>query len=191
MGSSIYKAIEVLQARKMIAIETIREKKYVIINFYPDTWETKDKEILIEIVSKGIRILWGENGNELEDEEEQILNSLKKISNDSSDAKYDCADDDVKTFSNESDRHWEKGAKKWKKTEKNNMMKKHWCLIRQLWISGAAIRVSNISTFWSLYWCHQHSIGPVGNQTKIGFWSSNGRCEFFKIHGQWTRRHWI
>ena len=57
MGSSIYKAIEVLQARKMIAIETIREKKYVIINFYPDTWETKDKEILIEIVSKGIRIL--------------------------------------------------------------------------------------------------------------------------------------
>ena len=99
MGSSIYKAIEVLKAKKMIAIENIKEKNYVFINVYPDTWETKDKEILMEIVNKEIRNLRGENGNELEDEEEQILNSLKKIFNDSEGAKNDRAEDDVKTSS--------------------------------------------------------------------------------------------
>jgi hypothetical protein len=95
LGSSVYKAIEVLKAKNMIAIETIKEKKYIFINVYPDTWETKDKEILMEIVSKEIRILRGENGNELEDQEEQILNSLKKIFNGSSDENNDHANESI------------------------------------------------------------------------------------------------
>ena len=99
MGSSIYKAVEVLKAKKMIAIETIKEKKYIFINVYPDTWETKDKEILLEIVNKEIRNLRGENGNEFEEEEEQILNDLKKIFNTSADAINGCGDDSVTCLS--------------------------------------------------------------------------------------------
>jgi hypothetical protein len=87
MGSSIYKAIEVLKAKNMIAVETIRERKYIFINVYPDTWETKDKEIILEIVNKEIRKLKGESGNEFEEEEEQILDYLKDILENSVDAK--------------------------------------------------------------------------------------------------------
>jgi len=99
MGSSIYKAIEVLKAKQMIAIEQRNEKKHIFINVYPDTWKTKDKEIVLEIVHKEIRKLKGGNTNDLEEEEEQLLNDLQEILNESAGASDDYAVGSVKSSS--------------------------------------------------------------------------------------------
>lgn len=95
MGSSVYKAVEVLKAKKMITIEPIREKEYIFINVYPDTWETKDEEVIMKIVNKEISRLKGKIANELEQEEEQILNNLNWIIENSTSEYVESADDYV------------------------------------------------------------------------------------------------